>query len=72
MQKCRRCGGILVKDVLEEAGIPLHAWHCVVCGDWIDPLILHNRTLTELPAPCHARTTIYDPDLDSIVHESCS
>ena len=60
MQRCRRCGGILLQDVLEEVGTPLHALHCVVCGNWIDPLILHHQTLTVLPEPGRARTTIFN------------
>lgn len=61
MQKCGRCGGILLQDVLEEVGVPLHAWHCVVCGNWIDPLILHHRTVIVLPDPgSRARTTTFN------------
>ncbi len=60
MQKCRRCGGVLLQDVLEEVGVPLHALHCIVCGEWVDPLILHHRKLAVLPEPSRARTTIFD------------
>jgi hypothetical protein len=60
MQRCSRCGGILLSDVLDELGTPLHAWHCVVCGNWIDALILHHQTVTVLPDPgSKARTTIF-------------
>ena len=60
MQRCGRCGGILLQDVLEEVGTPLHALHCIACGNWIDSLILHHRTLTVLPEPSKPRTTIFD------------
>lgn len=60
MQKCGRCGGVLLQDVLEEVGVPLHALHCMVCGEWVDPLILHHRKLAVLPEPSRARTTIFD------------
>ena len=30
MQKCGRCGGVLLQDVLEEVGVPLQALHCMV------------------------------------------
>jgi len=60
MQKCERCGGVLLQDVLEEVGEPVHALHCMVCGEWVDPLILHHRKLTVLPEPSRARTTIFD------------
>lgn len=51
MQKCRRCGGVLLQDVLEEVGVPLHALHGLVCGEWVDPLILHHGNLAVLPEP---------------------
>ena len=60
MQRCWRCGGILVQGVLEELGIPLHALHCIACGEWIDALILNHRKLAVLPEPSRARTTIFD------------
>ena len=60
MQKCHRCGGVLLQDVLEEVGVPLQALHCIACGEWVDPLILFHRTLVVLPEPSRARTTIYD------------
>jgi hypothetical protein len=60
MQKCRRCGGVLLPAVLEEVGVPLTALHCLVCGEWVDPLILHHRNLAVLPEPSRARTTIFN------------
>lgn len=47
---CRRCGGLMVAEVCEDvlditgkAG--LSAWRCVQCGEFIDPVVLHNRRL---------------------------
>ncbi len=60
MQKCRRCDGVLLQDVLEEVGVPLQALHCIVCGEWVDPLILYHRKLAVLPEPSRARTTTFD------------
>jgi len=60
MQRCPRCGGILLGDVLDDLATSLHAWHCVVCGNWLDPLILHHQTVTVLPDPgSKARTIIF-------------
>jgi hypothetical protein len=58
--------GPTVYETEEEAdidgvGVPLRAWHCVVCGNWIDSLILHHQTVTVLPDPgSKARTTIFN------------
>ena len=58
--QCRRCGGVLLEDVLEEVGVPLHALHCIVCGEWVDPLILRHRKLAVLLEPSRARTSIFN------------
>src|SRR5687768_2593789 len=61
MQRCSRCGGILLSDVLDEVGISFQTWHCVICGNWIDSLIRHHQTVTVLPDPgSNARTTIFN------------
>jgi len=70
MKRCGRCGGIMLQDVLEDVGIPLHALHCVACGNWIDSLILHHRTLTVLPEPSKPRTTIFDGVVAGSVNRS--
>jgi hypothetical protein len=59
---CPRCSGLMQHDVLEEDGAPLPCWHCSLCGEWQDPVILHHRTLNTPPAPSRARTTAYDPE----------
>jgi hypothetical protein len=45
---CARCGGLLLTqhyiDLLDDTGqIDITAWHCRVCGEVIDPVILKNR-----------------------------
>jgi primosomal protein N' len=49
---CRRCGGLMVAeacedvlDITNQAG--LSAWRCVQCGEFIDPVVLHNRRIQE-------------------------
>lgn len=49
---CHRCGGLMVaetcEDVLDVTGkAGLTAWRCVQCGEFIDPVVLHNRRLQE-------------------------
>ena len=44
--KCYRCKGLMVKDRLYDlygTHVHLDAWRCVVCGDMLDAVILHNR-----------------------------
>lgn len=45
---CARCGGLLLAqhymDLLDDTGqINFTAWHCTMCGEVIDPVILKNR-----------------------------
>lgn len=39
--RCHRCGGLMVPEkVLEIGSID---WHCISCGERIDPVILAHR-----------------------------
>ena len=45
---CPRCGGLLLTqyyiDLLDDTGqIDITAWHCTMCGEVLDPVILKNR-----------------------------
>lgn len=40
-ERCHRCGGFMVSEVARETGTT--EWHCVMCGDRIDPVILAHR-----------------------------
>lgn len=46
--QCPRCGGLLLTqhyiDLLDDTGqIDITAWHCTMCGEVLDPVILKNR-----------------------------
>ncbi len=46
--RCPRCGGLLLTqhyiDLLDDTGqMDITAWHCTICGDVLDPVILKNR-----------------------------
>ena len=45
---CARCGGLLLTqhymDLLDDTGqIDITAWHCTMCGEVVDAVILKNR-----------------------------
>ena len=44
---CHRCGGLLVSDLSTDTGI--EEWHCVICGDRVDHVILAHRQQYEAP-----------------------
>lgn len=44
--RCHRCGGFMVQEKVFEIGS--FDWHCISCGDRIDPVILAHR---QVPRP---------------------
>ncbi|MFO0700853.1 MAG: hypothetical protein U0236_16645 [Nitrospira sp.] len=46
VDRCHRCGGVMVQEKVFEIGS--FDWHCVSCGDRIDPVILAHR---QVPRP---------------------
>ncbi len=39
--RCHRCGGLMIQEKVFEIGS--FDWHCVSCGERIDPVILVHR-----------------------------
>ena len=39
--RCHRCGGLMVSEPVHE--LASYDWHCVSCGERIDPVILAHR-----------------------------
>ncbi len=55
--ECPRCTGMMVaerfEDLQDDTGnLFFDGWHCLVCGEILDPLIAHNR---EKPPKPYAR-----------------
>lgn len=50
MMQCPRCKGLMVNDwfhdIHDEAGqINFQGKRCLICGEVVDPVILHNRNI---------------------------
>ena len=41
VDRCHRCGGLMIQEKVFEIGA--FDWHCVSCGERIDPVILAHR-----------------------------
>ena len=39
--RCHRCGGLMVSEPVHE--LASFDWHCVSCGERVDPVILVHR-----------------------------
>jgi hypothetical protein len=53
---CTRCDGLMVlerfEDIKDDTGqINFHAWHCLVCGEILDEVIITNRSNHQKPMP---------------------
>jgi len=40
---CLRCGGRMIFEKFYDVGNTFFAWHCVICGEILDPVILLHR-----------------------------
>ncbi len=59
---CPRCHGLMAKetciDLKDEMGIiMIPVWHCLICGELVDHLILQHRHHIPVPMKDHARMT---------------
>lgn len=41
--RCLRCGGRMISERFDEANAMLPGWHCIICGEILDPVILLHR-----------------------------
>ena len=54
-ERCHRCGGLMVSEPVHE--LASYDWHCVSCGERVDPVIVaHRRQNAAEPARAHIGT----------------
>ena len=41
--KCQRCGGKMIFEKFYDIDNTFFGWHCVICGEILDPVILLHR-----------------------------
>lgn len=41
--RCLRCKGRMISEKFYDAGNTFFGWHCVICGEILDPIILLHR-----------------------------
>lgn len=41
--KCLRCGGRMIFEKFYDVNNIFFAWHCIFCGEVLDPIILLHR-----------------------------
>jgi hypothetical protein len=40
---CHRCGGRMISEKFYDLSSIFYGWHCVICGEILDPVILLHR-----------------------------
>ncbi len=40
---CQRCGGKMIFEKFYDVNNIFYGWHCVICGEILDPVILLHR-----------------------------
>ena len=43
IMRCRRCNGRMVFEKYYDVSNVFYGWHCVICGEILDPVILLHR-----------------------------
>ncbi len=43
MMSCQRCGGRMIFEKFYDVNNIFFGWHCVICGEILDPVILLHR-----------------------------
>ncbi len=43
MMQCQRCGGKMIFEKFYDVNSVFFGWHCVICGEILDPVILLHR-----------------------------
>jgi len=41
--RCQRCGGRMIAEKFYDVSNVFWGWHCVICGEILDPVILLHR-----------------------------
>ena len=41
--RCQRCGGRMIAEKFYDVNNVFWGWHCVICGEILDPVILLHR-----------------------------
>ena len=52
---CHRCRCKMTHEKSFSLGRFLYVWHCLICGEIYDPVIVINRLRQQANSPIHAR-----------------
>lgn len=72
---CTRCGGFVMPEAFRDISIAAIGWHCLLCGETVDDVILQNRERPLQMSPLDEETIecqLADPDSEVEVNEGGS
>jgi hypothetical protein len=61
---CTRCGGFVMPEAFRDIGIATIGWHCLLCGETVDAVILQNRARPLQMSPMDEETTDWQASED--------
>ncbi|NWF73889.1 MAG: hypothetical protein HXY51_12720 [Nitrospirae bacterium] len=62
---CTRCGGLIIPEAFRDVGLVSLGWHCLLCGEIVDGVILHNRAMPSITSPIEEEQDGWDQDSDA-------
>lgn len=61
---CTRCGGFIIPETFRDIGVSTVGWHCLLCGETVDDVILQNRARSCLAVLVSEAPTEWDSSED--------
>jgi hypothetical protein len=62
---CTRCGGLTIPEAFRDVGLFSLGWHCLLCGEIVDGVILQNRTVSSIMSPINEDSADWEQESDA-------
>lgn len=66
---CTRCGGLIIPEAFRDVGLCSLGWHCLLCGEMVDGVILHNREMPSIAFPMDEEPADWEQESDTDEYE---
>ncbi len=66
---CTRCGGLIIPEAFRDIGLFSLGWHCLLCGEMVDSVVLRNRAAPSIAAPIDEEADDWEQESDADEYE---
>ena len=66
---CTRCGGLIIPEAFRDIGLISLGWHCLLCGEMVDSVILRNRAVSSVTSPMDEEPADWEQESDTDEYE---